>query len=148
VSSVIGNTNAGTKLLTVEEARRKIRRYSLVRTESNHVHKTVSELFASTEDREHPGFNKGVRVPDIVSEEASRSFLAPVIKSTTYITLDRKQKFARCTRSPGLKTPVQTGTPITIRQQGDFGSSITTYGEFVVTVDNTDGIPRVRCCKH
>jgi len=92
---------------------------------------------SNTDDRGTPEFNKGVFVFTAL-KGSNAAFFQPVVGKNSYVKLN-DTKLAISLGAPGMTTPVQTATPVTI-PTGGFGSSITTYGEFVVNVDSADGI--------
>lgn len=92
---------------------------------------------SSTDSRGTPGFNQGVFVFTSLRGSIA-AFFSTVVGSKTYVSIDGK-KWAVALGAPGLTTPIQTSVPVMI-PGGGYGSSITTYGEFSLVVDSTDGI--------
>ena len=132
--SVQGNTNAGTSYGGGSTPQNTTTQYCPV---GKMVGTKCYGAVSVSGVRGTPEFNKGVFV--FTSLRGSNSaFYSTVVGSKTYVSIGGK-KWAVALGAPGLTTPIQTSVPVMI-PGGGYGSSITTYGEFSLVVDSTDGI--------
>ena len=83
-----------------------------------------------------PEFNRGVFVFRSL-KRSNAAFFSGVIGSKTYVALGGK-KWAIALGAPGMTTPIQTSTPVTI-PSGGYGAT-TAYGNIQLTVTAVTGV--------